>query len=92
MAKIRVVNVAREDQRYKAHIVLYQPAPEGTDEDEVVLGESFVSIPLDEKDKGTKTRIHDAGKAIMKAHIEARNKRRALTGMELPDVTETEEG
>lgn len=87
MAKIKIAGVGYDNSNYTVNVMVTDIQTLEGEDGEVSLGEAVVRFPSNTEMADVKTKIMDAAKLILKAYQNARDKRKDIEELELPDVT-----
>ncbi len=87
MAKIKISGVGYDQSNYTVLISISETVTEEGQEVEKPLGEASVRFPSDTGMDDIKAKIIDAAEKVKKASDNARDKRKDIEELELPDIT-----
>ncbi len=87
MAKITIGGVKKGPDAFTILIILTEPQEIEGQPGEVPIGEAVITIPLDMEMADIRGRIVDTAKEVLKAHKDAKDKRKDVEELELPEIT-----
>ena len=87
MAKIRINGVSYDQSNYTVMLSVTETRVVEGEDTESPIGEAAIRFPSSTEINDIKSRIIDAAEGIMKAHKNAKDKRKDIEELEFPEIT-----
>lgn len=87
MATIKILSVSNDETTYSVLIALMESQTIEGEPVDIPIGEATITFPHRTETADVKDKIIDAAQGIMKAHQNARDKKKDLEELELPEIS-----